>query len=160
MAEEDNVVIKMAEGTDAPSILDLLKQLNQESSYLAVDDNLNELTNAQEAIQIDLLNSSGKNIVLIAKINNEIIGIVSITELDDAPNEGELGVAVLEKYQNMGLGTALIDAAIDWYQNYSLLEELSLEVFNENTKAINLYIKLGFEIVSKNSIKAKMLFSN
>lgn len=159
MTEQDEVKIRMADGYDATAVIDLLKQLRIESDLLAVDDNLDDLTEDQEAMQINLLNSSGRNLVLIAKINTETIGIVSITELDDSPNEGELGVAVLNKYQNMGLGTALIDSAIDWYQNYSLLEQLSLEVFNENQKALKLYLALGFEVVSQNKSKSKMILS-
>lgn len=159
MTEQDEVKIRMADGYDATAVIDLLKQLRIESDFLAVDDNLDDLTEDQEAMQINLLNSSGRNLVLIAKINTETIGIVSITELDDSPNEGELGVAVLNKYQNMGLGTALIDSAIDWYQNYSLLEQLSLEVFNENQKALKLYLALGFEVVSQNKGKSKMILS-
>lgn len=159
MTEQDEVKIRMADGYDATAVIDLLKQLRIESDFLAVDDNLDDLTEDQEAMQINLLNSSGRNLVLIAKINTETIGIVSITELDDSPNEGELGVAVLNKYQNMGLGTALIDSAIDWYQNYSLLEQLSLEVFNENQKALKLYLALGFEVVSQNKSKSKMILS-
>lgn len=159
MTEQDEVKIRMADGYDATAVIDLLKQLRIESDFLAVDDNLDDLTEDQEAMQINLLNSSGRNLVLIAKINTETIGIVSITELDDSPNEGELGVAVLNKYQNMGLGTALIDSAIDWYQNYSLLEQLSLEVFNENQKALKVYLALGFEVVSQNKGKSKMILS-
>lgn len=159
MTKQDEVKIRMADGYDATAVIDLLKQLRIESDFLAVDDNLDDLTEDQEAMQINLLNSSGRNLVLIAKINTETIGIVSITELDDSSNEGELGVAVLNKYQNMGLGTALIDFAIDWYQNYSLLEQLSLEVFNENQKALKLYLALGFEVVSQNKSKSKMILS-
>lgn len=159
MTDQDNVVVRMADRLDAESVINLLKQLNHESDYLAIDDNLNELTKEQEAVQLDLLNSSGKNIVLVAEINHELIGIVSIIELDELPDEGELGVAVLNDYQNMGLGTALVNSAIDWYYDYSLLKQLSLEVYNQNQRAIKLYQRLGFKMTEKDENKEKMILS-
>jgi len=56
---------------------------------------------------------------------------------------GEIGMLVDREWRGRGVGSALIQAAIDWARGHGL-HKLSLEVFAHNTAAIALYRKCGF----------------
>jgi len=55
-------------------------------------------------------------------------------------------MAVRDDWQGKGVGTALMQAAIDLADNWLNLTRLELEVFVENTPAIRLYEKCGFTV--------------
>jgi RimJ/RimL family protein N-acetyltransferase len=56
---------------------------------------------------------------------------------------GEFGMLVDREWRGRGVGSALIQATIDWAREQGL-HKLSLEVFVHNTAAIALYRKCGF----------------
>jgi RimJ/RimL family protein N-acetyltransferase len=56
---------------------------------------------------------------------------------------GELGMLVDREWRGRGVGSALIQATVDWAREQGL-HKLSLEVFAHNTAAIALYRKCGF----------------
>ena len=59
---------------------------------------------------------------------------------------GYIGMAVLEEWQGQGVGTALMEAAIDLAENWLNLTRIELEVIVDNKPAIKLYEKWGFKI--------------
>jgi RimJ/RimL family protein N-acetyltransferase len=56
---------------------------------------------------------------------------------------GEFGMLVDREWRGRGVGSALLEAAIDWARAQGL-HKLCLEVFPHNTVAIALYRKYGF----------------
>ena len=56
---------------------------------------------------------------------------------------GDLGMLVDADWRGRGVGSALVQAAIDWSRRHGL-HKLCLEVFPANTAAIGLYRKFGF----------------
>lgn len=58
---------------------------------------------------------------------------------------GTVGIMVHRDYQNMGVGTALMETVLDLADNWLMLVRVDLEVFSDNERAIHLYEKLGFE---------------
>jgi putative acetyltransferase len=59
---------------------------------------------------------------------------------------GQLGMAVRDDWQGKGVGTALMQAAIDLADKWLNLSRLELEVYTDNEPAVRLYQKFGFEI--------------
>jgi putative acetyltransferase len=55
-------------------------------------------------------------------------------------------MAVRDDWQGQGVGTALMQAAIDLADKWLNLTRLELEVFVDNAPAIRLYEKFGFTI--------------
>ena len=53
---------------------------------------------------------------------------------------------VHEDYQGRGVGTALVEAALDLCENWYNFSRVSLEVFVDNAAGLALYRKFGFEI--------------
>ncbi|AEN98978.1 GNAT family N-acetyltransferase [Fructilactobacillus sanfranciscensis] len=143
MSNEVEVGIRSAEPIDASAMLALLKQLQSESDFFELDVEIDEVTPQSEAQQIELLNGSGTNIILLATADENLIGIGTVQQIND--DTGEIGIAVLNDFQNIGLGTMLVDELINWQTNYSKLTKLNLEVKKDNQPAIHIYHKLGFK---------------
>lgn len=61
-------------------------------------------------------------------------------------HSASLGIAVHPKYQGKGIGKALMTKILDLADNWLMLVRVELGVFVDNTRAINLYKSMGFEI--------------
>lgn len=59
---------------------------------------------------------------------------------------GGVGLMVHKKYQGQGIGSALMETALDVADNWLMLVRIELGVFQDNVRAIHLYQKYGFEI--------------
>lgn len=59
-------------------------------------------------------------------------------------HHGIFGIAVREEWRGGGVGTALIAALLDWAAAHPTLERVDLGVFASNTRARQLYRRMGF----------------
>jgi putative acetyltransferase len=59
---------------------------------------------------------------------------------------GEIHMTVRDDWQGKGVGTALMEAALDLADNWLNLKRLELTVYADNAAGIALYEKFGFEI--------------
>jgi RimJ/RimL family protein N-acetyltransferase len=71
----------------------------------------------------------------------EVVGLIFVIERGFG--FGELAMLVAAHWRSRGIGTALVEAAIQWAKARGL-HKLTLSVFPHNTAAIGLYRKLGF----------------
>jgi ribosomal-protein-alanine N-acetyltransferase len=92
---------------------------------------------------------------LVAEDNGTVIGYIMCRIETGLPNFKIIGItkkghvisiAVLPQNQRQGVGRALIQEAMDAMLRYKA-KECVLEVRASNTAAVNLYKKLGFEII-------------
>jgi RimJ/RimL family protein N-acetyltransferase len=77
----------------------------------------------------------------VAVAGAQIIGMISVDI--SRHGFGEVGMLVERQWRGLGVGSALVHAAIDWARGQRL-HKLSLEVFAHNTAAIALYRGCGF----------------
>ena len=86
---------------------------------------------------------------LVACVEGEVVGELS---LHTSPTRwrmrhvGSIGMAVRDDWQGRGVGTALMEAALDLADNWLNLTRIELRVFTDNAAAIALYEKFGFEV--------------
>ncbi|USS88665.1 GNAT family N-acetyltransferase [Fructilactobacillus cliffordii] len=156
MSEE--VRIRAAVPADAAGLLTLVKRLQQETDLITVDEQLDRLTLDKEAAILERLNTSGTNLVAVASLDTTLVGLVTIME--QTPAVGELGIAVLNDYQGMGLGSALLDLAVDWFTKLSRLQRLLLTVKESNQRALRLYQHAGFQIIARHHDILTMTYKN
>ena len=86
---------------------------------------------------------------LVACVEDEVVGNLS---LHTSPTRwrmrhvGSIGMAVRDDWQGKGVGTALMEAALDLANNWLNLTRIELSVYVDNAAAIALYEKFGFEV--------------
>lgn len=84
---------------------------------------------------------------LLACVDNEVVGQLGLFTLPNNPRRrhvGQIGMAVRDDWQGKGVGTALMQAAVDLADKWLNLLRLELEVYTDNEPAIRLYKKFGF----------------
>lgn len=107
---------------------------------------INELENSfhyvLKDIKSDLNNNPFSRYLLFIK-NSKIIGYLNYYVIYNRIEIANFNV--LEEYQNKGIGTKLLEYLIDKYKN---VDNITLEVKEDNLKAIHMYKKMGFKKVS------------
>ena len=86
---------------------------------------------------------------LVACIDSEVVGQLNIHTFPNSPRRrhvGQIGMGVRDDWQGQGVGTALMQAAMDVADNWLNLLRLELEVYTDNEPALRLYKRFGFVI--------------
>jgi putative acetyltransferase len=85
---------------------------------------------------------------LVAVVGGEVVGQLGLfaTTRPRRRHVGELGMGVRDDWQGKGIGSALMQAALDLADNWLNLTRVELTVYTDNAAAIALYTKFGFEI--------------
>lgn len=84
--------------------------------------------------------------ILLLRYNQLDIGTCVIYINDEQSKTAYISsIGILPKYQHYGFGTELINASLDRVLDKGFIA-VELEVFNENMKAYDFYIKNGFII--------------
>ncbi|MES2607961.1 MAG: GNAT family N-acetyltransferase [Pseudomonadota bacterium] len=99
----------------------------------------------------------------VALDNEKVIGWCDISSFDRpvSKHSGTLGIGILKPYRGQGIGKKLINTTIAAAKE-SGLTRVDLTVRENNTNAIALYKKVGFEIegVLRNAIRIDGLYTN
>lgn len=66
----------------------------------------------------------------------------------EVPGEAELGIGLLEPYRNQGAGTQMVRRALGW-ANQRGISRLTLTTRTDNTRAIRVFEKCGFEFTGR-----------
>jgi RimJ/RimL family protein N-acetyltransferase len=78
---------------------------------------------------------------IVAVGDGEVIGSIHVAA--SGHGYGEIGMAIAREWRGRGVGSALMEAAIDWARAQGL-HKLSLGVFAHNAAGLALYRKYGF----------------
>lgn len=102
-----------------------------------------------------LKNNIEKKYFLICQ-NNSYIGVIYLTDITNENNSAELGLYT--NPQVRGVGKTLMQCIIEYGFNELSLKRLTAEVFLANSRAIDLYSKIGFlEYDKKNVAEQKVI---
>ena len=86
---------------------------------------------------------------LVACVEGEVVGSLSLHTSSTRwrmRHVGSIGMAVRDDWQGKGVGTALMEAALDIADNWLNLTRIELRVYVDNSAAVALYKNCGFEI--------------
>jgi len=86
---------------------------------------------------------------LAACAGNELVGHLGLDTFANHPRRrhaAEIGMAVRDDWQGKGVGSALMQAAVDLADKWLNISRLELEVYTDNEPAARLYKKFGFVI--------------
>jgi putative acetyltransferase len=84
----------------------------------------------------------------VAVARGQLVGVIHVEA--SRHGFGEIGMLVHRDWRGRGVGSALVQAAIDRARDRGL-HKLCLEVFAHNTAAIGLYRKFGFVVEGRRS---------
>ena len=85
---------------------------------------------------------------LVAEIDGEVVGQIGMEVCTNARRKhvADLGMAVSEEFQGIGVGSALLKGAINLAHHWLAVRRIELEVYTDNHAAIALYKRHGFAI--------------
>ena len=145
---EYELLIREAEPKDAAELVAFLNRVSLETDFTSLDGDGILLTSEEMEIFFNKQASWDNQITLLAFLNDKIAGIVNITadQRKRVRHIGDLFIVIGKRYWNNGLGSLLLEEAIEWAQASGILRRLQLTVQTRNQAAVHLYQKHGFVI--------------
>ena len=144
-----SAVLRSPLPSDAEAALDYMKITAAETPFLLRTPEEVTLTTAEEERYLFRVAGDPNTLSIFCFVDGILAGNCNISRKTKLKNRhrAEIGIALKKDFWGLGIGTMLfhemIAAAEDWG-----LYQIELEVFEGNDRAIGLYRKMGFEIVS------------
>jgi UDP-4-amino-4,6-dideoxy-N-acetyl-beta-L-altrosamine N-acetyltransferase len=107
---------------------------------------------------IKTLESDKEKQYFFLKQNSQIIGSVNFTKIDFEKKQAEFGFYANPFVTVLGIGRILEEVSIYYSFNYLGLSKLLLEVFEDNSKVINLHKKYGFKITKTIQVQGRTVY--
>lgn len=102
----------------------------------------------EKALLQNMLNSEAQIFGIITQGGDKLIGNCSIFRINERNRKAEVGIFIGDKnYLNKGYGTEALSLLLDYAFNILNLNNIMLEVFGFNKRAIRSYEKAGFKII-------------
>jgi ribosomal protein S18 acetylase RimI-like enzyme len=142
-----DVILRYPKSGDAPVLLDFINALSREQTYILFQGEQLTLEEEQRYLEGRLAAvANGTGVQLAAYSNGLLAGNAGIDlRWGTSRHTGELGIAVAQPFRGQGVGDLLLNTIInEAIAHLSGLKIVTLEVFGNNTTAINLYTKVGF----------------
>lgn len=86
------------------------------------------------------------HLLLVPEMDGQVIGWCRVFPSlfrSKAQHVGEVGIGLLQPFREIGIGTIVMECAIEWAEGQGL-EKLTASTFSTNLRAINLLHKAGF----------------
>lgn len=133
------------------SISDLIKLLSDESDNFPFSSEDFNISSDNMGKYIEYLNSRPNSIFYVAEVENKIVGIAYLEggKRERTFHCTNLGLGVLNKYNNLGIGSMLTSSLIEYAKNGEHIAKIDLQVRSDNKKAIEIYKKSGFVLEGK-----------
>lgn len=131
---------------DAETLLDYLRQTSAETHFLMRDADEFSMTVEDEAAFLNRVASNPRGFMLAAFDGGEAVAncsIFPISEVRKACHRGSFAIAVKQKYCECGLGTLLLQYALEQAKELGYTQ-VELGVYADNPRAKHVYEKLGF----------------
>ena len=138
-----NITIRAAEPADYDAIRETMLQPRAQAETLQVPYTSLEVFRKRAA------DISPTDHVLVADVDGKIVGNVALFGSGRHVRRrhvGSLGITVHDAWAGKGVGSAMMQAALDLADKWLQYTRVELTVFTDNSTAIALYKKFGFEI--------------
>lgn len=148
--------IRNAIVSDSVALVKIIPQIDEETPYMKRSHGEFTLSiKEEERIIQDIINDS-ERAMFVAEYDGVIIGSLGISrnKLKKYTHTSSFGMGILKEFWGLGIGSKLIDHAIEW-ATFKGIRRMCLEVVSTNERAINLYVKKGFRVegILENHIK-------
>ena len=140
--------VRPADVEDVEAVLAIQRSALAESDDYFVR-TLEEFDIARDAGSADLIGllSQSNSLWLVAVREGAIIGSLDFHggEFARVAHVGSFGMTVHADYRNRGIGTGLVETMLLWATNHPSIEKLCTNLFTNNTRAITLFTRFGFQ---------------
>jgi RimJ/RimL family protein N-acetyltransferase len=139
-------LVRPAEPSDAEGLTRLAEAVSSEPEAWLISSNGEWRSVGDERRYLKALRRYPHAAVFVAERDGAVVGRLSVAR-DQHPasaHVADLGLMVAQGARGQGIGTALLDAAVEWARGAGI-RKLELHVFPWNEPAIRLYEKFGFE---------------
>jgi len=142
------VTIRCAVPDDAPALIDCLKRVGGESSYLTFGPEGRGLDEVELRAVLAEAHLKDNALALVALDDDRIVGNLLFEggSRSRIRHGGEFGISVLQAYAGKGVGRAMLEVLIGWAELSGVVRKLDLRVRSDNLGAIRLYERLGWKI--------------
>jgi RimJ/RimL family protein N-acetyltransferase len=146
--------IRWVEERDAEEIVDMSVAMGGESDNLTFGSDDFYFTIDQQRIFISNIRHREGCLYVAALCDGKIAGTLSFiaSPRRRVMHRGEMGIGILKDYWGIGIGSCLMEYFLKWAKSDETIKKVDLQVREDNTRAINLYIKYGFKIEGRISL--------
>ncbi|WP_099974495.1 GNAT family N-acetyltransferase [Lactobacillus terrae] len=143
----EQLTLREAIPDDAANLIAFLKKVADESEFIEFESSLRFLTVEEEKIELDRIYNSTQDNIFLAIFEGDIVGFARVAHADD--KSSEFGVVVTEEFSGNNIASYLTEDAINWSTDSKDINELTIEVYRDNSVAIHIYEKYGFSVESE-----------
>ena len=143
MARRAEITVRRAQVSDAEAIQATL------ASPKAMAGTLQLPYPSLDAWRKRLADAPADDFILVAEVVGEVVGNLGLHAASKSPRRRHaalIGMSVRDDWQNRGVGTALLAAAVDLADNWLNYTRLELTVYTDNAAALELYRRFGFSV--------------
>ena len=140
------ITLKSATAADAEGICEHRYRTSGETHFMARYPEEGRLNTEKAREGLKSLEEDSQSFLVTAYLDGKIIGDAGVTKLRELMkfrHRAYFGMSILAEYCELGLGSAMMETAITQAKENGF-EQIELGVFEDNTRAIHLYEKLGF----------------
>ena len=144
--------LRTAQIADAAEMLAFrIKSLGQTDYLMQYPEEMTDYTIEKQLNFINRMIESPNDKMFTVIVDGRIAGTgqVSFNSRIKTRHKAGIGIALLEEYWGLGIGSAIFTEIIKTAQGRTGVELLELNVIEGNERAIALYRKFGFEIVAQ-----------
>lgn len=142
------LVVDRGVPADGAEVLALYERVLAEERWFIASPEELSLDAETQGAQIGWLNRRENCCFMTGRVQRALVGAVRITggDMRRTQHVGRVEIFVDQSQRGGGVGRALMQAAIGWAEESPRLHKLSLNVFDDNPRAIHLYEAMGFVI--------------
>lgn len=142
-------ILRSAAVSDAEDLLHYLKQTADETPYLLRTPEECCLSVEDEIHFIQNMRNSESDVMICCIVDSRLVGNCQLSRKTKHRNchRGTIGIALIEEFWNLGIGTAMLQELSTLAEAWGLMQ-VELEVIEGNERAMHLYEKMGFETVA------------
>ena len=113
VSEDVEYTIRPARETDLPGIIDAIRQVSEEKTYIEAETVAEELDRDDVLIRFDRFES---RMFFVAVVDDEVVGWLHLEapELAKLKHTSRLTLGIVEEYRGLGIGRRLMERGLEW----------------------------------------------
>ena len=143
----NGIALRTPKESDAQAMIDMMLGCYAETEFLSSTPEEFQVTVQDEINFMKRFEMSERECMISAYVDGKLVGNASVRQaggLKRVRHRATLGICVLKAYWGRGVGSMLMDAAIQTAQSAGYAQ-IELQVASDNERAIRLYEYCGFE---------------